>query len=195
MGRKDAERELMEAEERYRSLVENVPSIIYIQKPRTGEVASYDVSYMSPRIEEVLGYPPQRFIEDQDFWNEVVHPDDRAKLIAEDARTDETGEPFSLEYRMLDQNGRTVWVLDEAVLIRGPLDEPLYWQGAMTDITGSREAQDALRESEERYRSVADNVREVVFETDAAAEILLSSLPPGEISLALPLRKASGKAI
>lgn len=164
---KHTEGRLRESEEKYRSVAENIPAIIYLAKLRPGEVASYDVSYMSPRIEEILGYPAQRFIEDQDFWNELVHPDDLAEVVAEDGRTDETGEPFSLEYRMFHRDGRVVWLREEAVLIHSPEGEPLYWQGVMTDVTGRKLQQDALRKSEERYRSVAENIREVIFETDA----------------------------
>ena len=118
--RKDAEDKVREAEERYRNLVERVPAIIYIQTPQPGQSASYDVSYMSPRVEEILGYPARRFVEDQGFWNEVVHPDDLERLVAEDERTDEMGEPFSMEYRMIAADGRVVWVRDEAGLIRDP---------------------------------------------------------------------------
>ena len=157
-----------EAEEKYRTLVEQIPAAVYIQNPVPGESASYETSYMSPRIEEVLGYPAQRLVEDQNFWNELVHPDDLAEVMAEDERTDETGEPFSLEYRMVCRDGRVIWILDEAVLIHSPEGEPLYWQGVLSETTERKLQQDALRKSEERYRAVADNVREVVFETDAA---------------------------
>jgi PAS domain-containing protein len=60
--RKRVETALKESERRYRALVENVPAIVYIQRPRPGEsrpgrLAAYDTTYMSPRVEEVLGYP------------------------------------------------------------------------------------------------------------------------------------------
>ncbi len=164
--RKRAEEQLRRAEERYRTLVERIPAAVYIQKPRSGEVASYDVSYMSPKIEDVLGYPARRFIEDRNFWKGLIHPDDLAGVVAEDERTDVSGETFSMEYRMFGEGGREVWVRDEAELICGP-EGMLYWQGVIVDVTGHRQAQDALRESEERYRSVAESVREVVFQTDA----------------------------
>lgn len=90
---------------------------------------------MSPRVEEVLGYPARIFEEDPAFWNEVIHPDDLEAVIAEDARTDLTGEPFSFDYRMIRKDGSVAWLRDEAVLIRDEVGETSYWQGVMTDIT------------------------------------------------------------
>ena len=165
--RKQVEEQLRSAEERYRALVEQMPAAIYIQKPIPGEVASYDTSYMSPRIEEILGYPAQRFVEEPDFWNELIHPDDLDKVVAEDEHTDASGDPFSMEYRLICRDGRVVWIRDEAELIRGPEGEAPYWQGVIADVTRRRQAQDDLRESEERYRSVTESVRETIFQTDA----------------------------
>ncbi|MGI9050403.1 MAG: PAS domain S-box protein [Rubrobacteraceae bacterium] len=173
--RKQAETKLQETEARYRALVEEVPAIIYIQEPRPGESASYDVSYMSPRVEEVLGYPAERFIEDPYFWNGIIHPDDQERHVAEDERTDETGEPFSMEYRMIAQDGRVVWIRDEAVLYYGPRDEPIYWQGIMTDVTVRRQAEEDFKESEDRFRSVVQNSSEIVKIVDLDGTLMYAS--------------------
>jgi diguanylate cyclase (GGDEF)-like protein/PAS domain S-box-containing protein len=165
--RKLAEEQLRAAEERYRTLVEQIPAVVYTLSPVVGEVGSYEISYMSPRVQEVLGYPAHRFTGDQGFWNGIIHPDDLAGVVAEDERTDESGEPFSMEYRMIARDGRVVWIRGESLLIRNPEGGAVYWQGVMTDVTQRRQAQDALRESEERYSSVAESIREVIFETDA----------------------------
>ena len=164
---KRTETRLRESEGRYRILVEQVPAAIYIREPILVQRASYKVSYMSARIEEILGYPAQSFMEDQNLWNEVIHPDDLDRVVAEDERTAESGDPFSMEYRVLHRDGREVWIRDEAELIRDPEGEPLYWQGVLIDTTERKLQQDAIRESEERYRSVAESVREIIFQTDA----------------------------
>lgn len=160
---KRAEGELREAEARYRTLVERVPVTIYIERPREGEVATYDTTYISPRIEELLGYPPQKFTEDPAFWDRVIHPDDRERVREEDERTDRTGEPFSMEYRLIDKDGRTVWVRDEATLVRGEGGEPLYWLGAQLDVTDRRYWEEALREAEERYRTLVEQIPAVTY--------------------------------
>ncbi len=135
------------AEERYRRLVEQIPVVPYIQvqDPDEDEPATYNVTYMSPRIEEILGYPVGRFMEDPQFWNALIHPADLGAVLAEDERTDETGEPFSLEYRMIAEDGKMVWVRDEALLVPDGAGEPLYWQGVLTDVTKSKALEEQLK--------------------------------------------------
>jgi diguanylate cyclase (GGDEF)-like protein/PAS domain S-box-containing protein len=143
-GRELAQEALKKAEEKYRTLVEQIPAIVYVDTL----VAMYTVVYMGPQVEDILGYPPQKFMDNPEFWYERVHPDDLEGVVAEDARTDETGEPFRMEYRMIARDGRVVWIRDEAVLIHNPKGGPLYWQGVMSDITERKEREEALRKSE-----------------------------------------------
>jgi diguanylate cyclase (GGDEF)-like protein/PAS domain S-box-containing protein len=178
---KGIERGLREAEERYRTLVERVPPAIYIQRPREGEAAAYDTTYMSPRVQDVLGYPPTRFLGDPGFWDEVVHPEDRQKVLAEDERTDETGEPFFMEYRVIAEDGSTVWVRDEATLIRDDAGQPLYWLGALTEVTERRRAEEALKQSEERYRALTQNSSDLVTLMAATGVILYQSPAVGRV--------------
>ncbi|WP_228282428.1 PAS domain S-box protein [Rubrobacter tropicus] len=148
-GRRDAERKVREAEARYRTLVEQIPAVTYVQQ-LTGDKR---VTYVSPQVESVLGYPADRELLDGDHWTKIMHPDDRERVLAEDERTDKTGEPFRAEYRQFASDGRMVWIRDEAVLVRDEDGNPLYWQGVQYDITDQKLAEEGLRRSEERYRT------------------------------------------
>jgi PAS domain S-box-containing protein len=167
--RKRAETRLREAEERYRTLVEQVPAVIYVQQ--VAAERSNDTNppvYASPQIEEQTGYPPQAFEQDPELWMKLLHPADRERVLAQDARTDETRESFKIEYRLVRRDGRVVWIRDEAFLVRDEEDNPSYWQGIRLDITDRKEAEEALRQSEERYRLVTRATYEIIWDNDPA---------------------------
>ena len=163
--RKEAERRLREAEERYRTLVETVPAVTYTDRA----VGSYpDLAiYTSPQIEELVGYSLQEWLDpERVLWEERLHPEDRTWVLTADERSRASGEPFSEEYRLLAKDGSVVWVRDEAVLLRNEAGEPLYWQGVIVDVTDRKEAEEALRESEERLLALADATFEGILIND-----------------------------
>src|SRR5215210_2586338 len=162
--RKRAEARLREAEERYRTLVEQVPAVTYVQdvaQPRSNRASL--TMYASPQIEGQSGYPPRAFEEDPELWVKLLHPEDRGRVLAEDARTDETGEPFKVEYRSVCRDGRVVWIRDEAVLVRDEEGSPSYWLGIQLDITERRHAEEALRRSEARTRAIVDTATDAIL--------------------------------
>ncbi|HET7478896.1 MAG TPA: PAS domain S-box protein, partial [Rubrobacteraceae bacterium] len=129
-GRKQSERRLREAEERFRTLVEQMPAVTYRQATGTVDgLPSGAITYVSPQVEDQTGYPSQAFLEDPELWLKIIHPEDREYVLAEDARTEECGETFEVEYRIICRDERVVWIRDEAVLIRDESGQPLYWQG------------------------------------------------------------------
>ena len=118
------------AELDYRTLVEQIPLATYINE--TG--FPIRTQYMSPQIEEMLGYPVKAWLEPDFFWS-VVHPDDRERVLAEVEDTHTLGRDFRLEYRMVAADGRVVWVLDETVAVRDEEYRPLLLQGFLIDVT------------------------------------------------------------
>jgi PAS domain S-box-containing protein len=96
-----------------------------------------------------------------------VHPDDRKRVTVASIRSENTGTPFSMEYRYLHKDGRIVWVLDQAALLtRDGRGRPKLFQGVMMDITDRKEAQSLVRETELRYRSLAEQVNAIIYVTD-----------------------------
>ena len=161
--RKQAEADLRAAEARYRTLVEQIPAITYTQ--RLDAIGS--LTFISPQVESILGYSPAEVLAKTAHWTETVHPDDRDWVRAEDARANATGEPFSLEYREVARDGRTVWVRDAAVLVRDEAGRPQCWQGVMFDITERMALEDALRRSEERFRALVQHASDMISVLDA----------------------------
>ena len=147
------------AEERYRTLIEKMPAVTYVEE--VGDTRS--TLYTSPQVEDLLGYPQEDWLGGVDRWKRCIHPEDRERVLAENARSDETGEPFRTEYRMVHRNGRTVWVHDEAVLVEGPAGRSGFWQGVLTDVTERAQAEERLRRAEERYRTLVESVPAIVY--------------------------------
>jgi PAS domain S-box-containing protein len=104
--------ERKEAEERYRTSVERIPAITHIQEP--AEPSS--TTYISPQYETILGYSTEEALKTPEYWFIILHPEDRERVLAEDRRTNETGQPFVMEYRQIAKDGRVVWLRDEATL-------------------------------------------------------------------------------
>ncbi|HWO69129.1 MAG TPA: PAS domain-containing protein [Actinomycetota bacterium] len=145
--RREAERRLREAEERYRALVERVPAVIYLAEPgRQGRWL-----YVSPRIEQLLGYTPEEWLADPGLWIERLHPADRERVLAEEDRRLTSSQPIAADYRFVARDGRTVWVHEEAEVIEDERGRRLLW-GLIHDVTAEREAEERLRRSDQQRR-------------------------------------------
>src|SRR5829696_7038438 len=172
--RSEAEDRLKEAETRFRTLVEHIPAMTYMEVPDDGGQAN-NFLYISPQVEAVLGYSPEEWMADPELFRRLLHPDDRTRVLDEDARTNVTGEPFQMEYRQRARDGTIVWVRDEAVLVRDHEGGDPYWLGVQFDITDRREAEEALRHSEERYRTVVKQAAEGIFVVDIDTKLILEA--------------------
>src|SRR5215203_3296573 len=160
--RERAEKALGLSEDRFRHLVEQIPAVTYVQEPIDSDTPKA-ITYMSPQYEAMLGYPPEKEILDEEHWLRVLHPDDRERVLAEELRTDETGDPYRIEYRQIARDGRVVWVHDEATLIRDEEGNALYWLGVQYDITEQKRTEEELRQSEERFKVLAQEVVEGII--------------------------------
>jgi PAS domain S-box-containing protein len=168
--RKQAEEALVMSEERYRTLVEQLPAVTYMQ-----EIENATLVYVSPQIENVLGYSPEQYLANPDLRSQTIHPEDRGWVLQEYMRTDETGEPYSVEYRRISRDGRVVWVREEAVLVRDSEGRPLFWQGILMDVTERKHQEEALRQSEALYRTVVEQAEENIFLVDAKSRRVLDA--------------------
>jgi PAS domain S-box-containing protein len=104
-------------------------------------------------------------------WLGRVHPDDQQRVSDEFQRPGST--LFHVEYRMRHGGGHYVWMLDRGVVTRDAEQRITRVTGVMWDITERRHAADTLRESEERFRQLAENINEVFWFTDVAANSLI----------------------
>jgi two-component system, cell cycle sensor histidine kinase and response regulator CckA len=158
--------EIPNSEGLYRSLVERIPGIVYIAE--FGPTARWH--YVSPQIEEYLGYKTEEWLEDSTLWLKHVHPDDRELVLAEERRMQEIGKAFFAEYRMVARDGRVVWFRDESMIMRGTASQPPLLYGILYDITERKATEDALRESEERLRMALEAAHLGMWEWDPESD-------------------------
>ena len=135
------EEALRESEVKYRTLVERIPAIIY--------TATMDESktrlYVSPQVERILGCTQEEYLANPDLWRELLHPDDRQRILGETEYFYATGEPFISEYRTFTRDGRIVWIHDEAVILRDNAGKPQRIQGVQMDITELKLAEEKIK--------------------------------------------------
>ena len=153
-----AEEALRASETRYRTLVEQIPVIVYEYADDEDDVtgrAPHRLAFVSSQIERLLGITPEEWRRGGTaLWAEMLHPDDRDRVTVGNRRAHETGSVFREEYRMVGRGGQVVWVRDEARLIRDEASGEFVWHGVVVDITDLMRAERALRESEGRYRDL-----------------------------------------
>ncbi|MCI0609659.1 MAG: PAS domain S-box protein [Anaerolineae bacterium] len=146
--RKLAEEKLSQSENKYRMLTEQIPAVVY-----TDEYGSGETLYISPYVKTMLGYSPEEWIANPSLCYDIIHSEDRERVLNETENA-QGNERFILDYRYIARDGHVVWVRDEAFLLKDQSGEPKYWQGILLDITAQKMAEEALRESEGRFRKI-----------------------------------------
>ena len=136
--RKAVEDQLAAAELRYRTLVEQLPLVTYI-RPLDWNAANL---YVSPQVEDMLGYSADAWRTNPQLPTEIIHPDDRDGVVAAGEHVRRTGEPMRQEYRYIAPDGHVVWVQDETYVVRDERGEPQSVQGYLIDITERKRAEE-----------------------------------------------------
>jgi PAS domain S-box-containing protein len=144
-----AQRELLESERQYRTLVESLPHLVWTCR------ADGSCDYLSPRWVDYTGIPEADQLGYR--WLEQLHPDDRERVIAEWAEVAPRGGGFDIEFRIRRADGAYRWFKTRAIPFRDDGGRVVKWFGSNTDIDDHKQVHEALRESEEKYRGLFDN--------------------------------------
>ncbi len=135
-----------EAELRYRTLLEEVPGVVYVDAAGPGGA---EPQYISPEIERVLGYAAEDWLTKPRFFvDHVLHPDDRERILAEIAETNE-GRRVQSEYRCIARDGRVLWFYDDSVPQFDQNGNVVATRGFMLDITDRKHAEEEVRKRDE----------------------------------------------
>lgn len=157
--RKKAEKALSESEERYRLMAELTGKLVYDYDVPTGRITWHGA------ISRVTGYLPEDFMQtDVKDWLRMIHPEDRADMIAVlDAAIQECG-PYQAEYRLLRKDRTYTYVEDRGVFLPDSAGKAVRMLGSLGDISMRKKAEADLVKSEERFRGIANNLPGGVFQ-------------------------------
>ena len=165
-------------------LLESAPAVVY-SFAASGDFAPI---FISENVKRVLGYCPDEYLKNADFWRSRVHPEDLAAVEAEQGKLFELGSHVS-EYRFRKKDGTYCWVSDDQHLIRDHRGQPLEVVGSWSEVTARKTAEHVIHASGYRgetritsdlYDATASQQRKVVEELpDSANRVLIIGHNPG----------------
>lgn len=148
-ARKLAEAALRASEERFRELADAMPQLVWTAR------ADGTVDYYNHRVREFDGF--HRGEDGLWIWTPVLHPDDVAATQAAWTRAVETGAIYQAEHRVRRRDGTYHWYLSRGIPSRDAAGNIVKWYGTSTDIDDAKTGEEALRESERRFRGTFEN--------------------------------------
>ena len=160
--RKRAQEELQRREAHQALVLGSLPMAFYTAQP----FGDYGGTWVSEQIDQIAGFTAEEFIEDTHLWASRLHPEDSERVLDAFERLPDIG-TLETEYRWQTADGEYVWLLDRAVLARDEDGEPREIVGTWLDVTDRKRADEALRESEQRYRTLAENSPSGIFISSA----------------------------
>lgn len=170
--RQQNEQENIRLRKRFQFLLASSPTIIYSCKP----YGDYGATFISDNTATILGYQPEQFVTEESFWANHLHPEDAPKIFAEISALFKKG-THTHEYRFLHQDGHYLWIRDQLQLVKDEQGNPIEIIGSFSDISDLKHQEKELRESESRFRQLAENIGEVFYLIDIETNQLLYISP------------------
>ncbi len=148
---------LREREERYHSLITSLPAAVYRGRLDTQWV----MDYISQPITEICGYPQAEFTQSRSY-TAIIHPADLASVTDTLRERAASAQSYELEYRIRHRDGDLRWVYDSGRAFVDAREGTLRTEGVILDITALKLAQEHVKRSEQRYRSVVEDQEEFI---------------------------------
>jgi PAS domain S-box-containing protein len=157
--------QLKQTASRLEELVKHAPIVIFSYR-----ASDHVVTYISENVAALLGYDASHFLEDPNFWRNHVHPEDNEGVITQ---VDMAGnqDRSVYDYRFLHKDGTYRWIRGERVLLRDVAGNPMEYVGSWSDITDRKNAEETLKVSEARYRSLYESMMDAYVSVDLDGRI------------------------
>jgi PAS domain S-box-containing protein len=159
---------LSASEERFRSLVSNLPGAVY----RCACDPDWTMEFLSDPIKHLCGYPASDFLANHvRSYASVIYPDDLPMVERTVLGAVAQRQPFSIEYRLLHKDGGIRWVYEKGQGVFAADGKLLCLDGAIFDITDRKRTEEALLESEERSRSIVQSTSDAIILMDIEGRV------------------------
>jgi len=168
-ARKRTEEALQQSETKYRSIVLNIPEVVW-----SADSQGHCV-FITPNLEKLTGHTVEEALRGGfRFFLESIHPDDACRVQESFAALFRAGQPYDVEFRFRCKDGEWIWMHDRAV---GTFEKDgvRYAHGLLSDITERKRSENALQESEERFRSLVENATVGIYRTTPEGRILMAN--------------------
>lgn len=148
--RSNNHQKLTESEKKFESFVKHSPDIIYKYSNKRGGL------FWSERVKDILGFSPDEIKDNPFLWNNSIHPDDKP-AVDKAVEDHQKGETYNIEYRIKTKTGQWIW-LHDFFMHKTEIGDEIIIEGHASDITTQKNAELALKESEEHLKLITDNL-------------------------------------
>ena len=155
-------RALAESEQRFRNLSDLLPEQIWTASP------DGRINYVNQRVLDFFNTSLDAMLEDN--WQTAVHPEDLPRTLHQWTHSLQTGFPYECEFRLRHFSGEYRWYVAKALPERNEAGQIIKWYGVNNDIHERKKWENALRESESRFRDLTTIAPVVIYRTDATGK-------------------------
>ncbi|MDM8549703.1 PAS domain-containing protein [Desulfobacterales bacterium HSG2] len=177
-SRKLAEDSLRQNRDQFESILSNIQCITY----RCAPDKDWTMTYMSPHVDQLTGYPPGDFVNNAvRTYESIIHQEDTEYVDQSVNEAIKSGKPWEIEYRICHRDGGIRWVYEKGSGVPRPDGSVEHLDGFIINISERMQAQDALRESERKYKDLIENSPMAVIQSSADGRILFANQKIAEI--------------
>jgi PAS domain S-box-containing protein len=163
-----AGQKLRRSERRSRRLVEGLPLVMYTED-------GGGLTYISPQIEPLLGYPVDAWLKQSGLWRRSLHPDDQDRVIDGYSKAVAAQADFECDYRLRGADGRCVWVRDSSAYVSD--GKRSYRQGFIVDVTQQKENEAKIERNATLMRALIDGTVDGISLTDREGRVVIANQP------------------
>ncbi len=163
-----ANRVLEETESTHTTLLSNLPGLVY----RCLNNRNWDTTFLSEGCLALCGYEPEVFLNGSMGLAGIIHPDDQEMVWDEVQSSIAERKPYRIDYRIIRKDGKVLWVWEQGEAVYDEKGEVLVLEGFISDFTSKRQSEESLRESESRFRILANLSPTGIFMADLEGSCL-----------------------